>query len=137
MRSRARRQSLGQYPADGVSRRVDAEQRSQSRRQVHRLGVGAVGSGLEGEAVKRQRHMSVVGVRGGVIGPTHKADGEWRRNAEHVPSAKRRIAVQILQPKFGVGGIAPLQLRAGVIGAQARLFQRLAHVALRVFFLHL
>ena len=105
-----RRQGLGQDPADAMSGRIDAEQRSQGRRQVHRLGVGAIGPGLKGEPVEREGHVSVVSVRSGVIGPTHKADDEWRRNAEHIPSSERRIAVQILQSEFGVGGIAPLQL---------------------------
>ena len=73
---RARSQHFGQHPSDGVRRRIDAQQRSQRRGQVHRLGVSAVSSRLERKAIESQRHMRVVGVGRSVVGAADEADGE-------------------------------------------------------------
>src|SRR6185369_13172821 len=100
------------------------------------LGVSAIGSRLERETIKSQRHMRVVVVRGCVVRPAYEADGEGRRNAEHIPTRERRIAVQILQTEFSVRRITPLQLRARVIRPQASLLQGIAYVALCVLLIH-
>ena len=73
-RSRLRRcvavrsERLGQHASHGMRGSVDSEQRRERGHHVDRFDAGAIGSGLERQAVKRQRHVRVVVVGRGVVG---------------------------------------------------------------------
>ena len=69
-------QRFSQYAADRMRWTLDAEQCAEGCGHVHWFRMGIVDSGMEWGSVKRERHMSVVAVRGGVIGSRRSADGE-------------------------------------------------------------
>ena len=58
---------LGQHAADGMRWSVDAQQGCKRRGQIDRFAFSAIGSRLKRQAVKRQRHVRIVGVGRAVI----------------------------------------------------------------------
>src|SRR5580704_12228100 len=83
--------ALNQHSSSSRSRCVDTEQRGESYGQIDRLGVRPVDSRLKSEAIKSERHMSIVRERRRVIGTLRDSDLERRGDPNDIPSAFGRI----------------------------------------------
>ncbi len=130
-----RLQRLGQHSSRGLRRCVYPEQGGECYRQIDRLGVCPVGSGLEGEAIEGERHMGIVRERRLVIGTLRDSDLERVRHSDHIPSAFRRVAMGVTPPDFGSRSFSARQLRLGKVSGQSRLLHGFARVGLCVGFL--
>src|SRR6516164_10748728 len=115
--------------------RIDPQQRRECHGKVHWFGVRAVNSDLEGKTVKCERNVRVIGVGRRVI---RSLAGHVERgwDAQYIPSACGRIAVEVLASKFRVWHVAAGELCASEVAAQSRLLHGLPHAALRIFFFY-
>src|SRR5579864_9770693 len=106
-----------------MCRSVNPKQGCESDSHIYRLDAVAIGSGLEGQAIERQRHVGVVGIGRGVICSLGRADGVDIWNSHHVPASFRRITVQVFASKGSGGSLSVGELRLGVVVAEASLLQ--------------
>ena len=103
------------------------EQRCQRGRHVDGFDVGAIGSGLKGQAVKSQRHVRVVSVRRGMIGAVARAERvRYREHPSRTSPLPANSCSGYFRPSGGVGNFALGELRLGVVVAQPGLLHGFA-----------
>ena len=93
-----------------------------------------VDSRLEGEAIKRERHMGIVRERRSVIGTLRDSNLKWIGHSHHVPSPFRRIAMGIASPNLRSRSLPPRHLRLAEVSCQSHLLHGLARVRFCVGF---
>ena len=76
-------QRLNENAPDGVRGSVDTKQRREGHSKVNRFGMPPIRASLKGEAIERERNMSVVSVRGKVIRRDGRAYRKRSGNDHH------------------------------------------------------
>src|SRR5205814_9648201 len=116
-----------------MSWRIDSQQRRKCNREVYRLRVRAIRPRLKRETIERQGNVRVVAVGRCVVSPLRNPDGERRGNSHHIPSAVRRVTVQIPEANLGVRDVTTRQLCARVVATQTDLQQSSTYTPLADF----
>ena len=118
---------LGQHSSRGCGRGVDSEQGSERDREIDRFSVRPVSSGLKGEAIEGERHMSIVRERRCVIGALRNSNLKWNGDSDHIISAFGRVAVGVTAADFGGRNVSASQLRLGEVSREPYLLHSIAY----------